>query len=114
MLEAEAYERDSGSHEQPVGRLQRRLVGIPSCSRRGSAAVPDEDVEAAEPVDGRRNGSLEVAVLVDVSRDRNASEPRGMLLELTRAAGEEHDVGSLLGQRLGARESEARRGATDE
>src|SRR5439155_9621515 len=39
---------------------------------------------------------------------------RRMLVELLGAAGEKDDVRALLGQRFGAREAEARRGAADE
>src|SRR5262249_35433697 len=56
----------------------------------------------------------EVGVLCHVPGDREAAEPRGVLVEVPGAAGEEDDVRSLLGQRLGAREAESRRRAADE
>jgi len=80
VRQGQSDERDRRLQEEPVRGLERRLVGLLRCPRRWAAAVPDEDVEAAEAVDGRPDGSFEVGVVPDVPGDRDAPEPCGVLL----------------------------------
>src|SRR5207253_5578664 len=110
----EADERHRRPQEEPVGRFERRLVGILGGSGRRATAVPDKDVEAAEAVDRGRYRPLEVGILPHVAGDRDTAEPFRVLLELLLASGEQDDVRTLLRQRLGARQAEARRRAADE
>ncbi len=109
-----ADERDGRAEEEPVRAVERVGIGVERAAGRRAAAVPDEDVEAAEALDRGRDGALEIGVVGHVAGDRDAAEARRVLLELVGAAREEDDVRALLRERLGAREPEPGRGAADE
>ena len=109
-----AHERDGGAEEEAVRAVERLGVGVERAAGRRAAAVPDEDVETAEAVDGGRDGALESSVVGHVPDYGDAAQPGCVLLELVGAAREEDDVRALLRERLGAREPEPGRGAADE
>ena len=109
------FVRPHGRDEQQRDRRLERLLGhLEGGAARRAAAVVDEDVDAAEGLDGAPHQPLAVLRVGDVAADRQAADPLGLALEHLAPAGEHRDVGALLGERFGDREADPLRGAADD
>ena len=108
---AERDEPDMGDEQE----LDRRHDGGGVDGRGGTgrwaAAVEDEDVDAAERLDGGRHEPLEIGGLGQVALDGERADPRRFALDDVAAAGEHRHVRPFGGERLGDREAHALRGA---
>ena len=114
MGEARADE-PHGRHDHQLDRLLERVRRhLGARSGRGPARVPDDDVDTAERLQGRGDDPLEVLREADVPAHGERSDPVGLAFQHVAPAGEHRHVGALAGERFGACEPEARRGAADE
>ncbi len=78
---------------------------------RRATAVEDEDVDAAERLDGGRYEPLEIGGLGQVSLHGERADPRRFALDHVAATGEHRHVRPFGGERLGDRQAHALRGA---
>ena len=112
--EAELRQPDGGE-EQELDRLFDLLVGdaFRNGSRR-SAAVVDEDVDAAESLERAVVEALQVGRVRHVAAHRQPADSLGLALEQLSPASEHGDVRALGRERLGNRQAHPRRGAAND
>src|SRR5262249_46304114 len=100
MGKGEVDEAHEG-REQELERLVERVWSdVERAPGRRSAAVPHEDVEAAERSDGLLDSVLEIAWDCDIAADREPTDSLRLALEQVAPSPDERDVGSLGRKRL--------------
>ena len=112
--EAQLRQPDRGDEQELDGGLDL-LGGEPDRGpARRAAAVVDEDVDAAEGLDGAGDDALGVARVGDVAADGERADALRLALEQLAPAREHDDVGAFPGERLGGSQPDAGRGAADD
>src|SRR5262249_30410578 len=103
-----------GGDRHPPPSPLRAVGEAGGASGRRAAAVVDDDVDAAEGLDGRVHEPGQILEVANVPADREPSDPLGLLLEPLAVPSEHGDVGALACEALRARQPEAGGGAADD
>ena len=104
----QAGEPDGRDEQELDGALDDRGLEADCRAAWGTAAVDDQDVEAAEGFERLVHEALQVAQVRQVSAHGEGAEPVGLALEHVATAGEHSHVCALRDQRLRDREPHPR------
>jgi hypothetical protein len=114
VREAQPHKPDGGDEQQLEGGFQRVVADLRCPCGRWATRVPDDDVDAAERLDGLRDDTLEIADIRHVTPYPKRADPVCLPVELLAAAGEHGDVCAFVGEGFSRRQPETGRCAADD